>query len=403
MSYQAKLVVRDSAGAGRLELLFRILERIEYGRLRVVLPDGRMREFVGAEPAPAAEIEIRHPRALWRLLMNGANGFADAYLAGEFETPDLAELLELGVRNESAWGAFAGGNSLLGALQRLAHVLRPNSRRGARRNIRQHYDLGNDFYSAWLDPSLTYSSAVFDGQDQPLEAAQRNKYATLAALGGLKPGDHVLEIGCGWGGFALYAARQLKCRVTGITISRKQFDHARARVSAEGLEDRVEICFQDYRDTQGQFDRIVSIEMFEAVGERYWSPFFRKLGEVLKPGGTAALQVITIAEEAWPSYRRSADFIQRHIFPGGLLPPRQALIDDARRAGLSWLSDRGYGAHYARTLALWHQRFCEAWPELAPLGFDERFRRMWRYYLAYCEAGFRSGRIDLLQMALQRP
>ena len=390
-------------GTGQFGLLFRVLERTRFGRLRVILPDGSEHDFAGPEPGPRAEIEFRHRRVLRRMLTDGSNGFADGYLAGEFETPDLTALLELGARNEEAWGNFLTRTSMMAGLHRLFHVLRPNSKRGAQRNISHHYDLGNSFYSAWLDRSLTYSSAVFDRADQPLEAAQSNKYANLAALGGLKPGDHVLEIGCGWGGFAIYAAKRLGCRVTGLTISREQYAHVQERIAAEGLQGRVEVRFQDYRDTQGVFDRVVSIEMFEAVGERYWDPFFRKLNEVLRPGGTAALQVITIAEDAWPTYRRGADFIQRYIFPGGVLPPRRALVERAQGAGLAWLADKGYGTHYARTLALWHQRFCDAWPEIGRLGFDERFRRMWRYYLAYCEAGFRAGRIDVLQMALRRP
>ncbi len=401
MEISAKPATR--VGVGHFGLVFRVLERTRFGHIRVILPDGSEHDFRGDEPGPSAEIEFRHRRVLRRMLTGGSNGFAESYLAGDFETPDLAALLEFGARNEDAWGNFLTRTSKLAGLDRLIHVLRPNSKRGARRNISHHYDLGNSFYSAWLDRSLTYSSAVFDEADQPLEAAQSNKYANLAALGGLRPGDHVLEIGCGWGGFALHAAKSLGCRVTALTISHEQFAHAKARVADEGLQDRVEIRLQDYRDTQGVFDRVVSIEMFEAVGERYWDPFFSKLSEVLRPGGTAALQVITIAEDVWPSYRRSADFIQRYIFPGGVLPPRRALVERAQSAGLAWLTDRGYGTHYARTLALWHQRFCEAWPEIGRLGFDERFRRMWRYYLAYCEAGFRAGRLDVLQMVLRRP
>ena len=294
-------------GAGHFGLMFRVLNRTRFGRIRVILPDGSEHDFIGDEPGPQAEIEFRNRRVLRRMLTNGSNGFAEGYLAGDFETPDLAALLELGARNEDAWGNFLTRTTMLAGLHRLMHVLRPNSKRGARRNISHHYDLGNRFYSAWLDRSLTYSSAVFDGADQPLEAAQTNKYANIAALGGLKPGDHVLEIGCGWGGFALYAAKSLGCRVTGLTISQEQFEHVRARIAAEGLQDRVEVRFQDYRDTQGVFDRVVSIEMFEAVGERYWDPFFSKLNEVLRPGGTAALPpgwptgaTASTTPEPWP-------------------------------------------------------------------------------------------------------
>ena len=322
-------------------------------------------------------------------------------MAGDFETPDLTAVLEIGGLNENAFERMLDDSTVVRWLQSLVGFLRLNSKRGARRNIAYHYDLGNSFYEAWLDPGLTYSSAIFDHPDQPLADAQERKYARIAEQIGLRSGDHVLEIGCGWGGFALHAARSIDCRVTGLTISQEQHDYARARIREAGVEDRVEIRFQDYRDVTESFDRVVSIEMLEAVGERYWSTYFTKLKQVLKPGGTAGIQVISIDEAVWPFYRRGADFIQRHIFPGGVLPTRTLLKQHCERAGLTWLRDDNFAADYARTLAIWHQRFRQSWPEISRLGFDERFRRMWSYYLAYCEAGFRIDRIGLQQIAIR--
>jgi cyclopropane-fatty-acyl-phospholipid synthase len=283
-------------------------------------------------------------------------------------------------------------------LQVLRHRLNRNTRSGARRNIHAHYDLGNHFYEAWLDRTMTYSSAVFAPGDNDLASAQTRKYRTLAEALDLKPNHHVLEIGCGWGGFATFAAKEIGCRVTGLTISPSQAAYAREHIAQTGLAERVEIKLQDYRDERGSYDRIASIEMFEAVGEAYWPVFFRTLVERLKAGGRAGLQVITIRQESFEVYRREIDFIRHYIFPGGMLPTLDTMQTLGNRVGLTLQRERAFGLDYARTLVQWRERFRAAWPEIRPLGFDERFRRLWEYYLAYCEAGFRTGNIDVRQM-----
>ncbi len=381
--------------------------RLRRGRLTLHLHDGRSRVFEGPEAGPDAEIRVRRPRVFRRLLSSGELGLAAAYMDGDWESPDLTALIALGAVNEEVLGQTLAGNLWGRIASRALHALRPNSKRGSRRNIAAHYDLGNDFYAAWLDPGLTYSAGLFaSAADDDLAAAQDRKYRRIADLAGIEPGHHVLEIGCGWGGFCTWAARELGCRVTAITISREQYDYSLARVRAEGLEDRVELRLQDYRDLDGVYDAIVSIEMLEAVGEAYWPTYFARLRERLRPGGKAALQVIVIDDGRAESYRRSVDFIQRYIFPGGMLPSPAALRRLTDDAGLRLTGWSRHGADYARTLAAWRRRFDRAWPRIvaadAERKFDERFRLMWRYYLAYCEAGFQVGRIDLMHLALQR-
>lgn len=387
---------------GPYRLLITLGRCLRAGSVLLELPDGSRHLFEGSEPGPSAVLRVVRPRFVRRLLLGGHNGFAEAYVDGDIETDDLAALIEMGALNETAWQKVVNGHPVMRFLNRLPHILRANSKGGAKRNIAQHYDLGNAFYEQWLDPSMTYSSAVFASPDESLETAQRNKYQSIVQLADLSPDHHLLEVGCGWGGFAAFAARETGCRVTGITISEEQYDYARKRVHLEGLSEKVEIRRQDYRDVTGRFDRVASIEMFEAVGEHYWPVFFGKLRDALSPDGRIALQIITIDDGLWNSYRRSADFIQRHIFPGGLLPSRQALAATVEQAGLAWRGDRGFGLDYARTLNTWSQRFEAAWPAIAGLGFDERFRRMWHYYLAYCKVGFQIRRIDVRQIALSR-
>jgi len=285
----------------------------------------------------------------------------------------------------------------------LRHLSNANTKRGARRNILAHYDLGNEFYSAWLDASMTYSSARFDAQVRDLEAGQRAKYKALAEHLELKPDDHVLEIGCGWGGFAEFAAREYGARVTGITISDEQLVYARARMEKAGLADRVEIRRQDYRDVEGQFDKVASIEMFEAVGEKYWPAYFGKIADVLKPGGKAGLQIITIDEKLFEKYRRRADFIQRYVFPGGMLASIGRLQEESAKVGLVWRRAEAFGQSYAETLAEWARRFKAKWSDIRALGFDERFKQLWLFYLSYCEAGFRTGRTNVVQLELAKP
>jgi cyclopropane-fatty-acyl-phospholipid synthase len=377
-------------------LLAAAAERAGRGRVALVLPDGTR---LPAARAPAAEIVLRRHRALWRVLAGGGIGLAESYMDGDWDTPDLPGLLAL--LAEAHRGA--GVPVPLGPWHRLMHLARPNTRRGSRRNIAAHYDLGNDFFRLWLDPGMTYSAALFAAPDDTLEQAQRRKYRRLADLLGLRPGLRVLEIGCGWGGFAEMAAREYGCRVVAITLSRAQLQYARERIARAGLCDRVELLLQDYREVGGAFDRVAAIEMFEAVGERNWPAFFGLLRRRLVPGGMAALQVITIAESRFARYRRRADFIQRYIFPGGMLPSPDALRRAAAAAGLRPGAAETFGPSYARTLAEWHRAFDHAWPAVAGLGFDERFRRMWKFYLAYCEGGFRAGAIDVGQYRFDRP
>jgi cyclopropane-fatty-acyl-phospholipid synthase len=385
-----------------LRVILRLAARIEFGRLDLTVPDGRQFFFVGRKPGPTASLLVRHPRVARRFLLGGQVAFAEAYMDGDWDTPDLPALLEFFLVNYDAVAGHYDGGALLRLFRRLWHRRRDNTRAGSRRNIAYHYDLGNAFYERWLDPTMTYSSAVFAAAGQELSEAQRNKYRLVAEKLAIAPGSHVLEIGCGWGGFATQVAKEHDCRVTGITVSRAQYEYAAQRVQREGLNDKVTIKLTDYRDIDQRFDRIASIEMFEAVGERHWPVFFGKLRDCLNDGGRAALQVITIADSFFESYRRGVDFIQRYIFPGGMLPSPSVLADQARRAGLAIARQDFFAADYARTLAAWNQRFQAAWPELIPLGFDRRFKRMWEFYLAYCEAGFRHRSIDVTQVALVR-
>jgi len=396
----AEAALRPTATVDLLPAL-RPLARLSRGTLRIRW-HGRVHSLAATEAGPEAEIRLHRP---WRLAARVASagdlGFGEAYMDGDWDTPDLAALLHLLALNEPSFPSLVEGSWLhrLGSLFR--HRRNRNSRAGSRRNIAYHYDLGNDFYRLWLDPGMTYSAALFDDRDDDLEQAQRAKYRALLDLIDAKPGQHVLEIGCGWGGFALEAARA-GLRVTGITLSREQLAWAREQAVRHGLADRIELRLQDYRDLDQTFDHVVSIEMFEAVGEDYWSSYMRTLRRCLRPGGRAAVQVITIDKACFPGYRARPDFIQRHVFPGGMLPSPERFDKVARDAGLSVGPKSFHGLDYARTLAAWHRRFLEQIDAVRGLGFDERFVRMWRYYLAYCEAGFRDGRIDLMRIRLER-
>ncbi len=375
---------------------------LERGRLDVQMPDGRTLVFQGSEIGPNAQMIVHDLAFASSLATAGEVGIAEAFLKGHWESPNLTHFLELFCVNQPVIRKLLEGKPLVRLIQRVMHWRNRNTKSGSLRNIHAHYDLGNQFYSAWLDGTMTYSSALFTGAGQDLAEAQREKYAALARDIDLQPGQHVLEIGCGWGGFAEYAAGEIGARVTGLTISKEQFDFATERMRKAGLQDRVEIKMQDYRDEKGTFDRIASIEMFEAVGEEYWPIYFRQLRDRLKTGGKAGLQVITIQDEIFPHYRGEIDFIRRYIFPGGMLPTPTIMRDMGDRHGLALSAERIFGLDYAQTLAHWRDSFRKAWPQLTPLGFDEHFRRMWEYYLAYCEAGFRAGTIDVRQMVFAK-
>jgi cyclopropane-fatty-acyl-phospholipid synthase len=374
------------------------------GRLDFVLPDGRKFRVDGASPGPVAEIVILNTDLFSRLIREGDLGFCDAYLDGWWTTPDLQAFLDLVQlpENDPVNDGFPG-MKLVRAFERFRFWLQSNSKQQARKNISYHYDLGNDFYRLWLDETMTYSSALFVTGQESLEKAQVQKYASMVDQMGANPGDHVLEIGCGWGGFAEYAAKERGLKVTGLTISQAQYDYAVERIAKAGLSDQVEIKLQDYRDEQGTYDGIASIEMFEAVGERYWPVYFNTLRDRLKPGRNATLQIITVADRRWQTYRRGVDFIQKYIFPGGMLPAPSVLRTEVERAGLKVKQTMEFGHSYSQTLRRWHEVFNHRWDEVAGMGFDERFRRMWNFYLTSCAGAFEGGSCDVTQITVTRP
>lgn len=387
------------AGLPRLARLgMRVALNLKVGSLTIETPEGRLFLVQGQQPGPDAHVKILSWRFIRRLLSGSDVGVGESYMMGEWTSSDVTTFLELFCRNRDATADMLRGSPLFRMMIRVRHWLNRNTRTGSRRNISAHYDLGNAFYKEWLDPTMTYSSALYDGGVNDLEQAQRRKYRALAEETGINPDHHVLEIGCGWGGFAEYVAGEIGARVTALTISREQYDFACKRMQDGGLNDRVTVKLQDYRDETSQYDRIASIEMFEAVGEQFWQTYFQKVAGCLKAGGRAGLQIITIQDTLFDDYRRTPDFIQRHVFPGGMLPPPGVLADLGERTGLKLAAERIFGHDYARTLEEWRQRFRAAWPRISPLGFDDRFKRLWEFYFHYCEAGFRSGNIDVRQM-----
>ncbi|MES2969362.1 MAG: cyclopropane-fatty-acyl-phospholipid synthase family protein [Pseudomonadota bacterium] len=383
--------------------VFEVIGRLQHGRLDFVLPDGRRFRVTGPKPGPVAEVMVHNPDIFSRLIREGDLGFCDAYLDGHWSTPDLQAFMDLvHERNEGVYDGFPG-MTLLRAYERLRFWLNSNSKRQAQKNISYHYDLGNDFYRLWLDDTMTYSSALFRSGQEGLENAQTEKYKSMVDLMGANPGDHVLEIGCGWGGFAEYAAKERGLKVTGLTISKAQYDYAVARMAKAGLSDRVEIKLQDYRDETGTYDGIASIEMFEAVGEKYWPVYFDTVRERLKPGKNATLQIITVEDARFDAYRKGVDFIQKYIFPGGMLPSPSALRAEVSKAGLLVKGSIEFGESYSQTLRRWHDTFNARWDDVARLGFDDRFRRMWNFYLTSCAGAFQGGNCDVTQITVTRP
>ncbi|EKS39990.1 SAM-dependent methyltransferase [Afipia clevelandensis] len=393
-------VLPDVTKLARLAIKF--ASSLRRGTLDITLPDGRVVRCGGLEPGPAAQMTVHNYNFAWRLAHGGDIGIAEAYLRREWDTPNLTQFLYVFCVNHELIQGMLGDKPVARFVQSVRHWFNRNTRKQARRNIYAHYDIGNSFYSAWLDPSMTYSSALFEDGTNDLTSAQTNKYKRLAEAINLQPGQRVLEIGCGWGGFAEYAAKHYDAKVVGLTISSEQRDFALKRMQAAGLNEKVEIRFQDYRDERGQYDRIASIEMIEAVGEQFWPQYFSQLRDRLVPGGFAGIQAITIQDKFFNAYRREVDFIQRYVFPGGMLPSPQVLKSLGEKFGVPVIRERIFGEDYAKTLATWRDNFRAAWPNLMPLGFDERFRRLWEYYLAYCEAGFLSGNIDVRQVVFAK-
>ncbi len=369
------------------------LASLDSGAITVVFPNGEAIRHHGNVPGRSADLVLHRWRALWWVWREGDIGLAQAYIDGDCDTSDLKALLALGAANSNALQRVVSSSRLAILRDRLRHWTNSNTRRGSRRNIATHYDLGNAFYELWLDRTMNYSSALYTADDQSLEQAQYEKLQRIAELLDVQKGQRVLEIGCGWGALAEYLIEKHGCPVTGLTLSAEQLTYARARVSP--AKDLADFRLVDYRDVAGCYDRIASIEMMEAVGERYWPAYFRKISDSLTDDGIAVLQVITIDERLFEEYRHRPDFIQRFIFPGGMLPTIEIIKQEARKAGLTLEWHEDFGSSYARTLKEWHDRFLGAWSQIEALGFDTRFRRMWEYYLSYCEVGFDVGLISV--------
>ena len=383
-------------------VLRRMVGELECGNLIIEMPSGNQMVFGGRRPGPQAKVTINSWRCLWRLFSNWDIGFAEAYSAGEWSSPNLVALLKLACHNRN----MAEPLKFLRTPRfwlRLRHAMNRNNRRGSRRNIAAHYDLGNEFYQQWLDPGMTYSAGLFSSMNQTLEQAQDAKLNRVLSLLDLAGGEKVLEIGCGWGSLAERIMERHDCSVTGVTLSREQLAFTESRLRGGALDGRSDIRLQDYRDVRGTFDRVVSIEMLEAVGEAYWSTYFQTLRDRLHPGGIGVLQVITIDEDRFEAYRRRPDFIQKYIFPGGMLPTTKIIEQETAKAGLKLVAKELFGDGYARTLQEWRRRFLESWPAIQALGFDERFKKTWEYYLAYCQAGFETGAINVGLYKVVRP
>jgi len=401
-STRAEMTSDVTARGIAARILRHFLRSVSVGRLVVMLPDGSTLPAAGKLPGVRADLQIIRWRAVRRLLTRGDIGFAEGYRDGDWETSDLKALLIWALRNEQALARLSQGSRAARLWRMVRHQQRANTRANSRRNISAHYDLGNAFYAHWLDAGMSYSSALYRRADETLEEAQTAKLEKVVDLLDLTGGEHILEIGCGWGALMERLTADPACRVTGLTLSARQLAYAQNRLNTSMSDKRADLRLQDYRDVTGTFNRIVSIEMLEAVGEKYWPAYFDILRQRLAPGGKAVLQVITIDTRCFAAYRVRPDFIQTYIFPGGMLPTREIIRSQVQRAGLTLLLEERFGASYARTLAHWRARFNDAWPHLAALGFDERFRRLWNYYLVYCETGFEGGALDVGLYQLER-
>lgn len=397
---------RTQANTSRLgtETLLSLLSQLSSGHLKMVLPDGNIREFGNKSNVLHAELQILDWSVFKQVLSHGDIGFAESYIRGEWNTPDLKAILELAIRNRTILEKVIYGSWYGSILYRIRHWLRDNSKTGSRKNIHAHYDLGNAFYTLWLDPTMSYSSAWFsEGEKQSLADAQRAKISRILQSLDAKSGDHILEIGCGWGGVMEEALRS-NIAITGLTLSTEQKAFAEDRLkkvqSQVEHSNPFEVRLQDYRDCQEQFEGIASVEMFEAVGEKHWPEYFQTIAKCLKPGGKACIQTIVIAEELFERYRHNTDFIQQYVFPGGMLPSRTSFKESAAKAGLQIEGEFAFGADYAKTLCLWRDNFNQKIDEVHGLGFDEAFIRLWNFYLMYCAAGFAERNIDVVQFTL---
>lgn len=373
----------------------KLIGKVKHGAVTVILPNGRTRTVGDPSTGEHSVLRLNNFRVITEAMQRGTVGFAAAYMNGDIEVDDLTALFRFFLQNRDTFDQANPGFFRKAAGDLHYHLSRRNTLEGSKKNIAEHYDLGNDFYGQWLDPSMTYSSAVFTSGDQSLEEAQLVKYRRVADMAGVTPGSSVLEIGCGWGGFAETVARDYKAHLRGITLSAEQLKFGQERLARQGLDEFATLVFEDYRHTEGQFDHIGSIEMIEAVGEDNWPSYFQTVHDRLKAGGTAAIQAITINEADFEGYKSGPDFIQRYIFPGGMLLTKTVMQEFGEKYGLVLENVETFRLSYARTLKLWRERFLERWPMIAPLGYDEEFKRKWVYYLSYCEAGFTEGSIDV--------
>ena len=382
------------------KIVFRILQDIDSGYLEITNCNGDIIKFGNPEDSLKANIRIKKPNFTFNLIKGGSVGFAESYMRDEFETDNLSNLIEITARNIKVIYKFSGLLDLP-VINFLKNIFIKNTKSRSKENIAKHYDLGNEFFSLWLDKTLTYSSAIFEQKNQDLSDAQNNKYQKLINLIKPKNGDKVLEIGCGWGGFAEYLGKKYDIKLDCITISQKQYEYAKERIHKCGLNEKVNIQIKDYRDLKDKYNSIASIEMIEAVGQNYLQSYFKTIKENLASSGTAAIQAITIDDSLFDRYKNKQDFIQKYIFPGGFLPSKNSLNKHVSENGLTIKSYDSYADHYSNTLALWRNEFNKKWDLIKNQGFDSTFKRMWEFYLSYCEAGFKSKNIDLIQFSLQ--
>ena len=373
----------------------KFLSKIKYGELSVTFPSGYMQSFAGINSAHKADLTINNYKFISKILKRKSVGFAESYMDGDFSSSNLTNLLLLAFRNENHFLVNLKSNIFFNIYSKFKHFLNENTKSQSKKNIQYHYDLGNNFYTKWLDRSMTYSSAYFEKENQNLFDAQLNKYHKIAESLNLNENSKVLEIGCGWGGFSSYAAKNFKSKIDAITISKEQYEYASNKIQKEGLGEKVSIKFKDYRDIDTQYSNIASIEMFEAVGKKYWEKYFDIISNSLINSGKAALQIITIDEKRSLNYQNQPDFIQQYIFPGGMLPTKKELLEINNKVGLDFKEIKSFGLSYAKTLSLWNAQFQSSWNDLVKLGFNDRFKRMWEFYLAYCETGFISQSTDV--------
>ena len=379
-----------------------LLRQLSYGSINVQYPNGENILYCGTNKGPEANIRLFNYKLVKDIIIKGNIGFGESYINKNFTTSNLSDLIEVAVLNKNSFKKFEKGNIFYSFIQQIFHYRNHNSKTNSVDNITHHYDLGNDFYKYWLDETMSYSSALYDERSLELKDAQVNKYQRLLSL--IKPSNKskILEIGCGWGGLASYLVKKTNAHVTTLTISKKQYEHVSKMIYEEGLQENIKVELKDYRDVNTKFDSIVSVEMFEAVGEKYWPIFFNKLKTNLNNGGNAALQVITISDELFSDYKKKPDFIQRHIFPGGMLPSKKIFRNLVLSENLKLEDEYSFGTSYAKTLKEWNKRFQYYWPEIAKNGFNDFFKRKWEYYLSYCEGGFKGKSIDISQFLITK-